>query len=68
MPREASRDTENAPPAEAFHGGPRARRNSRQGAETSCARLKVEAGGLVGSVVAGEGPTAYLLVLFFDGT
>ena len=27
-----------------------------------------EAEGLVGSVVAGKGPTAYLLALFFDGT
>ena len=27
-----------------------------------------EAEGLVGSDVAGEGPTAYLLALFFDGT
>ena len=27
-----------------------------------------EAEGLVGSVVAGEGPTAYLLALFFYGT
>ena len=30
------------------------------------ARGEVE--GLVGSVMAGEGPTAYLLALFFDGT
>ena len=36
----ASRDTENAPPAEAFCGEPCARRRLRQDAKTSCARLE----------------------------
>ena len=48
-----------APPAEAYPGEPRARRSLFRD-------LLLEARGEVeeGSVVAGEGPTAYLLALF----
>ena len=56
---EASRDTENEASAEACPGEPRARRSSFRD-------LLLEARGEVeeGSVVAGEGPTAYLIALF----
>ena len=49
----------SAPPAEAYPGEPRARRSLFRD-------LLLEARGEVeeGSVVAGEGPTAYLLALF----
>ena len=65
---EASRETEIGLLAEAFHERPRTRRRLRQDAENYYARLRGEAEGLVGPIVAGEGPTAYLLALFFDGT
>ena len=59
LPWRASGETETAPPAEAYPGEPRARRSLFRD-------LLLEARGEVeeGSVVAGEGPTAYPLALF----
>ena len=81
---EALRETEIGFLAEAFREEPRTRRRlcspPRPSVESlarggDCVRTRDllreardEAESLTGSDVAGEGPTAYLLALYFDGT
>ena len=68
LPWIASGETEMVPPAEARRPLPRPTLGSlaRGGvcSETPCSRLESRGEVEEGSVVAGEGPTAYLLALF----